>query len=114
MALQAPFVGFEVDRPRGYPFLVWLFTLDNRSLILLTGVQHLVGLATAVMVYMIGLRLRLGRWVAALVALATSDMNLRYFVPCVRFVALGGARALATVAPSLRRVVTMSPRGLPR
>jgi hypothetical protein len=68
LALRHPFVGFEVDRPSGYSFFVWLFTLDNRSLILLTGVQHLAGLATAVLVYAIGLRLRLGRWVAALVA----------------------------------------------
>jgi len=68
MALQKPFVGFEVDRPSGYPFFVYLLTLDNRTLILLTGAQHLAGLVTAVMVYMIGLRLRLGRWISALVA----------------------------------------------
>jgi Dolichyl-phosphate-mannose-protein mannosyltransferase len=84
LALRHPFVGFEVDRPSGYPFFVWLFTLDNRSLILLTAVQHLAGLATAVFVYAIGLRLALGRWVAAavaaLVALDGAVIALEQFV----------------------------------
>jgi hypothetical protein len=84
MALQRPFVGFQVDRPSGYPLLVWLFTLDNRSLILLTGVQHLAGLLTAALVYVLGLRLRLGRWlaaaVAALVALCGDWIALEQFL----------------------------------
>jgi hypothetical protein len=68
LGLQHPFVGFEVDRPSGYPLLIWLFTLSNRSLILLTGVQHLAGLAAAAIVYAIAVTLRLPRWVAALAA----------------------------------------------
>jgi len=68
MALHSPFVGFLPLRPSGYPLLVRLFTLDNRTLLLLTLVQHGAGLATALMVYVIGLKLRLGRWVSAAAA----------------------------------------------
>jgi hypothetical protein len=68
MALHSPFVGFLALRPSGYPLLVRLFTLDNRSLLMLTVVQHIAGLATALMVYVIGVKLRLGRWVSAAAA----------------------------------------------
>jgi hypothetical protein len=84
LALQRPFVGFQVDRPSGYPLLVWAFTLDGRHLIFLTIVQHLAGLGSAVLIYAIGLRLRLGRWVsaalAALVGLGGDWIALEQFV----------------------------------
>jgi len=101
MAFHSPFVGFTPIRPSGYPFLVLLLTLDNHSLFLLTALQHLAGLAVAVMAYAIGLRLHLGKWVSAfiagLVALGSEWIALAQYMMTESFFALclvGAALAL--------------------
>jgi hypothetical protein len=101
MAFHPPFVSFTPIRPSGYPFFVLLLTLDNHSLFLLSAVQHVAGLVTAVMVYAIGLRLRLGRWVSAaiagLVALGSEWIALAQYMMTESFFALclvGAALAL--------------------
>jgi hypothetical protein len=84
LGLNPGFIGTDPDHPSGYPVLVRLFTLDNSSLMLLTVAQHVAGLVTAVMVYAIGMKVRLGRWVsaaiAALVALGADWVALEQFI----------------------------------
>lgn len=114
LALQHPFVGFQVDRPSGYPLLVRALTIDGRHLILLTIGQHLAGLATAVVIYAIGMRLRLGRWlaaaVAALVALGGDWIALEQFVMADSlFAFFVAASALAAIEAGRRpRMLALS------
>lgn len=114
LALSHPFVGFQVDRPSGYPLLVWLFTLDGRHLILLTLAQHAAGIATAVIVYAIGMRMRLGRWlsaaVAALVAIGGDWIALEQFVMTEAFFSLcvAGAALAALEARRSRAMLAVS------
>jgi len=71
---------------------VLLLTLHNHSLFLLSATQHLAELVTAVMVYAIGLRLRLGKWIsafiAALVALASEWIAVAQYMMTESFFAL--------------------------
>jgi Dolichyl-phosphate-mannose-protein mannosyltransferase len=62
-----PFAIFP-ERPSGYPFLLHLLELPGRSLIAITSVEHLAGLATGVLVYALLLRLGIQHGVAALEA----------------------------------------------
>ena len=56
--------GFAPDRPSGYPQVIHLLSIFGRDLGAITTAQHLAGLATAVLVYALMLRLRLPRWLA--------------------------------------------------
>jgi hypothetical protein len=100
LALHHSFVAFQVDRPSGYPLLVRILTFDGAHLIVLTVAQHVAGLATAVIVYAIGLRMRLGRWlstaVALLVALGGDWIALEQFVMTEPFFSLCVAAAALT------------------
>jgi hypothetical protein len=84
LALHSPFVGLDVEHPSGYPVLVWLLSLDGHSLLSLTIVQHLAGLASAALVYLGGLKMGLGRWISAglagLMAITADWVALEQFV----------------------------------
>ena len=57
VALRADPVGFAPERPSGYPLLLGVLLLPGRSLALVTTVQHLAGLASGVLAYILLLRL---------------------------------------------------------
>ena len=57
VALRANPVGFAPERPSGYPLLLGGLLLPGRSLALVTTVQHLAGLASGVLAYILLLRL---------------------------------------------------------
>jgi hypothetical protein len=61
-------VGIAPDRPSGYPFLIHLLSAAGPSLATITTAQHLAGLTVAVLVYLLLLRVRLPRVVAAAAA----------------------------------------------
>jgi hypothetical protein len=65
-------VGFLVDKPSGYPALLRILEIPGRSLVFLTSVQHLAGLAGGVLVY------ALLRWrgIASLLAAAAAGVVL--------------------------------------
>lgn len=69
--------------PVGYPTLLWLLPLDG-GLTLVPLVQHLLGLAIAVLIYAVLLRLGVGRWLAALAAapvlLDAYQLNIEEYV----------------------------------
>lgn len=69
-------------RPAGYPiFLSWLHAIDSR-LAFAIGVQHLMGLAVALLLYLTVARFARRRWVgllpAAVVALSGSELYLEH------------------------------------
>src|SRR5215208_34763 len=68
VALRADPVGFAPERPSGYPLLLNLLFLPGRSIALVTAVQHLAGLATGVLAYILLLRLGARRGIAAAAA----------------------------------------------
>lgn len=55
----------DPDNPNGYPFFLWLLK-PFHSLTLVAGLQHLMGLAVAVLVYVVLRRYGTRGWVAAL------------------------------------------------
>jgi hypothetical protein len=92
--------------PVGYPLLLWLFTLPDRSLAELVAVQHLTGLAIGTAVYVVLIRSRLPRWAAAaaaaLVLLDGYGITLeQYVMSDTFFTALMLAAALLVVWPRL-------------
>jgi hypothetical protein len=60
----------DPDNPNGYPFFLWLLK-PAHSLALIAGLQHLMGLAVAVLVYAILRRYQVPRWAATLAPLPT-------------------------------------------
>jgi hypothetical protein len=68
LAYSKPIVAFGVDRPSGYPLLIHLLSLPGRSLATITIVQHLAGLATGTLAYVLLLRMGARTWLAALAA----------------------------------------------
>jgi hypothetical protein len=67
-AYSGRFVGLPTVHPVGYPLLLRLFTLPDRSLAELVAVQHLAGLAIGTAVYVTLIRSRLPRLAAAAAA----------------------------------------------
>jgi hypothetical protein len=59
--------GLSQWHPAGYPFFLWLL-MPFHSLLLVTAVQHLMGIATAVLVYLVLRRWELPGWGATLAA----------------------------------------------
>jgi hypothetical protein len=72
------------EHPVGYPLLVWLLSLPNRSLLELVAFQHLAGIGAGVAVYMALTRARVARWgataAAALVLLDGYAITLEQYV----------------------------------
>jgi hypothetical protein len=68
LAYRGSPVSFAPDRPSGYPLLIDLISVPGRSLLAITTLQHLAGLATGLLVYLLVLRLGLPRLVGALSA----------------------------------------------
>src|SRR3954452_7697585 len=65
LAFRGHPVGFAPDRPSGYPLIIDTLSVAGRNLAAITTVQHLAGLATGVIVYLLAQRLDLPRLVAA-------------------------------------------------
>jgi len=70
LALRAQPVGFAPERPSGYPLILRALLLPGDSLALVTTLQHLAGLASGVLTYVLLLRLSVPR------ALATAAAGL--------------------------------------
>jgi len=68
VALRADPVGFAPERPSGYPLLLNVLLLPGRSLALVTTVQHLAGLASGVLAYVLLLRLSAPKAIAVAAA----------------------------------------------
>jgi hypothetical protein len=68
LALTGHPVGVAFERPSGYPLLIHVIFRLGRSLALLTALQHLAGLVTGVLTYLLARRLGLRTWLAALLA----------------------------------------------
>ena len=66
--LSGAFVGLPTVHPVGYPVLIRLLTLPDRSLAELVAFQHLAGVGVGVAIYLALLRARLPRWAAAAAA----------------------------------------------
>jgi hypothetical protein len=59
-------IGFE--RPSGYPFLIDIIFAFGRDLAVLTALQHLAGLLTGVLVYLLLVRMDVPKWLSTVVA----------------------------------------------
>lgn len=86
-------VGTAYERPSGYPLLLdGLFGLTGRSLLALTTVQHVAGIAVGVLTYVLLRRLDAPRWLAvaagALVLLDSYSIALEQHVLTDTFFAL--------------------------
>jgi hypothetical protein len=66
--LSGSFVGIPSVHPIGYPVLVRLLTLPDRSLAELVAFQHLAAIGVGLAIYVTLQRARLPRWAAALAA----------------------------------------------
>jgi hypothetical protein len=67
-AYSGAFIGLPTIHPDGYPLLIKLLTLPDRSLLELVAIQHLAGVGVGVVIYMALTRARLPRWGAAAAA----------------------------------------------
>ena len=106
-AYTGGFVGLPTVHPAGYPLLLRVFTLPDRSLAELVAVQHLAGLAIGTAVYVVLVRSRLPRWAAAataaLVLLDGYGITLeQYVMSDTFFTALMLAAVLVVACPRLR------------
>ncbi|HEX3802322.1 MAG TPA: phospholipid carrier-dependent glycosyltransferase [Solirubrobacteraceae bacterium] len=67
-AYTGSFVGLPTVHPVGYPVLVRLLTLPDRSLAELVAFQHLAGVGVGIAIYVTLIRARLPRWAATAAA----------------------------------------------
>src|SRR4051794_34076841 len=85
-------VGFLPDRPSGYPLALRVLLLGGDNLGILTAAQHLAGLATGVLAYVLMVRLGVRRWVAvsasAVVLLDAYAIAVEQYVMAEAFFAL--------------------------
>ena len=83
-AYAGPFVSVATEHPSGYPALIRLLTLPDRSLLELVMFQHVAGLGVGVGVYAALTRARVPRWgataAAALVLLDGYMITLEQYV----------------------------------
>ena len=100
--LTGSFVGLPTVHPVGYPVLIRLLTLPNRSLAELVALQHLAALGIGVAIYVALIRARLPRWAAAaaaaLVLLDGYSMTLEQYVMSDTFFTVGMVVALLVLA----------------
>ena len=68
--IAEPGIGFEPDRPSGYPRIPAPGVGLDEGLAGVAVLQHVLGLATGVLVYSLLLRIGLRRWLATAVAAA--------------------------------------------
>ena len=104
MAHGGSLVSFAPLRPSGYPLILKIL----HSLVVITTVQHIAGLLTALLVYVVCRELGVRRWLAtaatAVVALDAWLIALEQFVLAEAFTTLALMLAVwATLAPTLRR-----------
>lgn len=100
--LTGSFVGLPTVHPVGYPVLIRLLTLPDRSLAELVAFQHLAVLAAGVTIYAALIRARLPRWAAAaaaaLVLLDGYSITLEQYVMSDTFFTVGLLAALLVIA----------------
>jgi hypothetical protein len=103
-------VGYQADRPSGYPLLIRLLTMPSHQVAIVTLTQHLVGLGIGILVYALllraGARRALALGAAAVVLLDGDLIVLEQYVMPETFAALAlvlsawfvisGSRATAT------------------
>ncbi|MGH2927967.1 MAG: phospholipid carrier-dependent glycosyltransferase, partial [Solirubrobacteraceae bacterium] len=96
--LTGSFVGLPTVHPVGYPVLIRLLTLPDRSLAELVAFQHLCGVGVGVAIYVALYRSRLPRWAAAaaaaLVLLDGYSVTLEQYVMSDTFFTVGMIVAL--------------------
>src|SRR4051812_13778257 len=114
MAWDGGLVKFAPDRPAGYPLIVHLLGPAGHALWPLIALQHLAGLATGVIVYLLclsrGVPRRLGAAAAGLVVLAAAGVAVEQQVMPEAFftLALVSALALAVWRPRDARALAAS------
>ena len=100
--LTGSFVGLPTVHPVGYPILIRLLTLPDRSLAELVAFQHLAALGVGIAVYVVLIRSRLPRWAAAaaaaLVLLDGYGITLEQYVMSDTFFTAGMVLALLLLA----------------
>jgi hypothetical protein len=88
--------------PIGYPILVWLLTLPDRSLAELVAFQHLAGVGVGIAIYGTLIRARLPRWAAtaaaALVLLDGYAITLEQYVMSDTFFTVAMLAAVLVLA----------------
>ncbi len=100
--LTGSFVGLPTVHPVGYPVLIRLLTLPDRSLAELVAFQHIAVLGIGVAIYAALIRSRLPRWAAAaaaaLVLLDGYTITLEQYVMSDTFFTVGMVAALLVLA----------------
>jgi hypothetical protein len=100
--LTGSFVGLPTVHPVGYPLLIRLLTLPDRSLAELIALQHLAALGVGLAVYVALIRSRLPRWAAAaaaaLVLLDGYTITLEQYVMSDTFFTVGMLGVLLLLA----------------
>jgi hypothetical protein len=100
--LTGSFVGLPTVHPVGYPVLIRLLTLPDRSLTELVAFQHLAVLGVGIAIYAALIRSRLPRWAAAaaaaLVLLDGYSITLEQYVMSDTFFTVGMLAALLVIA----------------
>ncbi len=112
--LTGSFVGLPTVHPVGYPVLIRLLTLPDRSLAELVAFQHLAVLGVGIAIYAALIRSRLPRWAAAaaaaLVLLDGYSITLEQYVMSDTFFTVGLLAALLVIAwPQLGPVQRRTP-----
>ena len=116
-AYSGAFAGLPTVHPVGYPVLIRLLTLPDRSLAELVAFQHLAGIGIGVAIYLALIRSRLPRWAAAaaaaLVLLDGYTITLeQYVMSDTFFTVLMLAAALVLVWPFVGGGPSPTPRSL--
>ncbi len=103
------------EHPVGYPLLVWLLSLPDRSLLELVAFQHLAGIVAGLAVYVALTRARVPRWgataAAALVLLDGYAITLEQYVMSDTFFDL--TMLSATLVLAWPRLTSRSPPSSP-
>jgi hypothetical protein len=115
-AYRNAFVGIPTEHPFGYPILIKLLTLPDRSLAELVAFQHLAATIVGIAIYVTLLRWRLPRWAAAaaaaLVLLDGYSITLEQYVMSDTFLTVSVlAAVLVSAWPWLRASSTEHPGG---
>jgi Dolichyl-phosphate-mannose-protein mannosyltransferase len=117
-AFSGRFVGLPSVHPIGYPILIRLLTLPDRSLAELVAFQHLAGVAVGIAIYVTLMRARLPRWAAtaaaALVLLDGYAITLEQYVMSDTFFAAATLAAVLVLAWPQIGPAHFKPRMVPR
>ncbi len=115
LAWRSPFVGVVPDRPSGYAMFIELTSVFGHSAAAIVAVQHLLGLATGALAYLVLVRHGVRRWlataVAAVLVLDAYALTMEHWVLSESVATFAITAAVCLTAVSGRRLAPLALAG---